>query len=439
MNTTAASTERTKAAGVNESERASPAHGDRALRFLLAGNSAYLNRGCEAILRGTCAILRRSFGPRVSFVSAEFSWKGQAQEADTESDPAVRHVPISYPRYSKAWWLHQCDRRLGLHTEGKYYFVRREVAGMQASLQVGGDNYSLDYGRPHGHFDLDDYLLGKGLPVFIWGASVGPFDADPEFAPVAKAHLNKLTGIFVRETRSYDYLRRWGLTAPIHLVADPAFALRPEAPAGEVPLLSGPGPGPIGLNFSSLMARYVTGGNVEAWTDWCVEAVIRIMRARGENILLVPHVFGAPHDDEVFLTEVAARVQRKTGTAIPVTGHELSAAQLKWVISRCSVFVGARTHSTIAAFSSQVPTLSLAYSVKAKGLNQDILGTLDYCIDPRDMTPETIAGRTCRLAEQAPEVRERLAATIPAIESRAFSAGDILAEALDARERGRTP
>ena len=39
------------------------------------------------------------------------------------------------------------------------------------------------------------------------------------------------------------------------------------------------------------------------------------------------------------------------------------------------MFVGARTHATIAAYSTGVPTLAVGYSVKARGIARDIFGT----------------------------------------------------------------
>ena len=48
------------------------------------------------------------------------------------------------------------------------------------------------------------------------------------------------------------------------------------------------------------------------------------------------------------------------------------AEELKYIISKCRFFVGARTHATIAAYSSQVPTLVVGYSVKARGIAKDI-------------------------------------------------------------------
>ena len=49
--------------------------------------------------------------------------------------------------------------------------------------------------------------------------------------------------------------------------------------------------------------------------------------------------------------------------------------QLKGYILRCRFFIGARTHATIAAYSTGVPTLVLGYSVKSRGIAKDIFGT----------------------------------------------------------------
>ena len=55
---------------------------------------------------------------------------------------------------------------------------------------------------------------------------------------------------------------------------------------------------------------------------------------------------------------------------------------LKGYISRCRLFIGARTHSTIAAYATCVPTLVIGYSIKAKGIAKDIFGTYDNYVIP---------------------------------------------------------
>ena len=56
--------------------------------------------------------------------------------------------------------------------------------------------------------------------------------------------------------------------------------------------------------------------------------------------------------------------------------------ELKYVISRCSLFVGARTHATIAAYSSGVPTFVVGYSVKARGIARDLFGSEEHYVLP---------------------------------------------------------
>ena len=56
--------------------------------------------------------------------------------------------------------------------------------------------------------------------------------------------------------------------------------------------------------------------------------------------------------------------------------------ELKGYIARCRFFVGARTHATIAAYSSCVPTLVLGYSVKSRGIARDLFGNEENYVLP---------------------------------------------------------
>ena len=52
-----------------------------------------------------------------------------------------------------------------------------------------------------------------------------------------------------------------------------------------------------------------------------------------------------------------------------------NAEELKGFIARCKYLVAARTHASIAAYSSKIPTLVVGYSIKAKGIAKDLFGT----------------------------------------------------------------
>jgi polysaccharide pyruvyl transferase WcaK-like protein len=142
--------------------------------------------------------------------------------------------------------------------------------------------------------------------------------------------------------------------------------------------------------------------------------------------LLIPHVTWKHSNDHEFLRRVANCCPKTSGVRAFCVGDKLSAAETKWVISRCAVFAGARTHSTIAAISSAVPTLSLAYSRKAHGLNQDIFGSQEFCLQPLEITPATIAERIADLRARSGAIVKHLADALPGIRQRALEAGIIL-------------
>ena len=68
-------------------------------------------------------------------------------------------------------------------------------------------------------------------------------------------------------------------------------------------------------------------------------------------------------------------------------------------------FTGARTHATIAALSSCIPTLSFAYSIKAKGINRDIFGHEGYCLGPDQITPEIVTARIESMLETRDQIK----------------------------------
>ena len=89
--------------------------------------------------------------------------------------------------------------------------------------------------------------------------------------------------------------------------------------------------------------------------------------------------------------------------------------QLKGFISRCRFFIGARTHATIAAYSTGVPTLVLGYSVKSRGIARDLFGTDEnYVVPVQTLTrPNQIQQAFCWLEEHEEEIRARLEQRMP--------------------------
>jgi polysaccharide pyruvyl transferase WcaK-like protein len=402
--------------------------------FILAGNGSYYNRGCEAILRGTVRILRQYFGdPRFLAVSYFPDEAHYCQQCHEETDADIVHKKMHHEcrRFDALWFVYRGLRLVfpGGVKHLMYKDIKARLDEAQAVLALGGDNYSVDMGYlPTKCTDLDDLVLARHKPMVIWGASVGPFDSNPPYEKYMQNHLRPLH-IMAREPLTYQYLCNLGLAENTYRVADPAF-LMPAVDPAEAGRALEIDPGSIGMNFSPLMSRFVTRDDMPRWIELAAEIVRAVQGKIHRRVYLVPHVFGSEgNNDHSFMERVRSRLASLGDRIILVPPH-LSAAQLKWVIARMSLFAGARMHATIAAWSSGVPTMSFSYSVKSRGLNEDMYGHTGYCLDTESLRPNIVSDRLMELNREADHVRSRLLERLPAIEDMALKAGDILRKIL---------
>jgi polysaccharide pyruvyl transferase WcaK-like protein len=305
----------------------------------------------------------------------------------------------------------------------RYESTAESIGDVDAIVSVGGDNYSFDYGRPSRFWALNDFWRQRGVPVFVWGASVGPFPHGAD-EHVAASSLRGVSRIFARELDTVSYLDSIGVSENVSVSADPAFTLEPET-CDEVNLAGELG-SCVGLNLSPLFGRY-TGLGPDEWLEASVQCVLRMGEVTGRRIVLVPHVMLEGQSDEAFLWRIAERVGSSVDLAV-LPGH-LSARQLKACIARFSVFVGARTHATIAALSSLVPTVTLAYSTKAYGINREIFGHTDYVMSAAEFDPNRLALMATAMLDDKEAVRA-LEERVPPLVQRARESAATLAGVL---------
>jgi len=291
----------------------------------------------------------------------------------------------------------------------------------KAILSVGGDNYSLDYGKPELFTVLDEIAFKYKKPIIIWGASIGPFNKLPKYEEYIINHFKKVTGIFVRESVSFDYLASKGLRENVYLSADPAFLLKSVEPVLDRPIVDGA----VGINLSPLMARYVTGGNYKKWVILAADIVREICAVTRRKIYLIPHETSPHTNDYVFLSDVLSLLHEVDVTLI---SNRYNAAETKWIIGKMASFAGARTHSTIAAISSGVPTLSFVYSIKATGINKDFFGHDQYCIYYKDCHPSVVAEKMNQAINEFGENRHKFLNSILRMQKLADKGGQILGE-----------
>jgi len=364
------------------------------MRVYLTGQRTFGNRGCEAIVRSTVASLKAVCGDTTFLVpSCDIAF--DSRQWPEAKNWGVELVPAYNPWHNR-YWVH--TQRLPipfLKCAGWPFpqprWFRRQLASVDAILAIGGDNYSLDYRLPSLLQGMDALAMDMGKPVILWGASVGPFEREPHYVPAIRRHLARMTRIMVRESVSYDYLVNTLKLDNVEQIVDPAFVLMPQEISCAHFWPKEGGSGILGVNVSPLIERYKKPGQNLA--NEVAVFIYKAVQEKGFGVLLVPHVVPLngidKNNDAAYMAQILERCT-ELGGYVKMVPSNLNAAQLKHVISRLRFFIGARTHATIAALSSSVPTVSIAYSIKARGINRDLFGHEDMVLPVPAVSLDTL-------------------------------------------------
>lgn len=390
-------------------------------RFLFVGNSTYMNHGSEAIVRGTVEILRKTFQePRIVSVDMLHYPYRQIQE----SDAGISHKTLYYPQPGSCHKLFfQVSKGLLTREVAYKLYVRqilREMREADAVLFLGGDGF---INKPYYPLACSHQALRLKKVTVIWGASIGPFGGSTFYRRRVFKHLRKLTGIFVRETTTQAYLADNNVSKNVYLSDDPAFVMEPVEPADKEFIEKLPQEA-IGISLSSLFLRKTRFRNqIKAGVYEIVEAV---RRQFGHPIVLIGHCVTDGISNDYELLNSVLRDNASSWHDVICLPRFMPAAEIKWVISRLHCLVGARTHATIAAFGSLVPTVSLVYSFKGIGINKRLFGGLRYAVIKEDCSVEAIVEKLELVLTHHGEIRRILQEKIPDVKAGSMQAGEYL-------------
>lgn len=175
----------------------------------------------------------------------------------------------------------------------------------------------------------------------------------------------------------------------------------------------------VGINVSGLLLNGgYTGNNQFGLTiDYAatLREVLRQLTARpGVEVHLVSHVI-EPHmpvEDDV----AAAQLLAKEFPGVVVAPAFKRPSEAKSYIAGMDFFTGARMHACIAAFSSGVPVIPMAYSRKFNGL----FGTLGYehVADCKKESGDAVVKRIMEGFDQRDAIRGAVAASLRQVEAR---------------------
>lgn len=365
------------------------------------------NHGCEAIVRSTSELLRNYEKILISS-SPEEDKKFHVDElcrAVKDRLPYKKASPDFIAAYIALKLRHDYIPLDKLEYKGS----ASEVKIGDIALSVGGDNYC--YADVEKYIMLHSIFLERGAKTVLWGCSVEPALLSRE--NVAK-DIARYSLITARETISYEALKK--INPNTVLVSDPAFTLETIVP--ELPESFETG-NTVGINLSPLVknSEKISGITVSNYK----KLISYILDSTDMRIALIPHVTWEGNDDREALAELASFFPEEKRI---ITFPEMGCRELKGIISKCRFFIGARTHATIAAYSSCVPTLVVGYSVKARGIARDIFGTEDgYVLPVQELQAESdLTDAFLSIAKREKEIKEHLQSVMPGYTAKALSA-----------------
>jgi polysaccharide pyruvyl transferase WcaK-like protein len=256
-----------------------------------------------------------------------------------------------------------------------------EVRRCDIVLDIGaGDSFSDIYGgkRFLKYMTAKGTVLAAGKPLIVSPQTIGPFKK-AWVRRLALATLRRSAAVFTRDEMSITFLRSLGFTGEIRQASDVALRLPYTPPAPR----SADGQPRVGINISGLLmnggfSRANMFGLALDYPGLMRRVIERFVHEEGCEVHLVPHVISdtMPVEDDWRASEA---LRQEIGGQIVLAPRFHTPSEAKSYIAGLDFFMGARMHACIAAFSSGVPVVPIAYSRKFAGLF-DALG-YRYTVD----------------------------------------------------------
>ncbi len=379
------------------------------------GHSGSKNHGCEAIVRSTLKILHRDDVVLFSKAIEDDKLYGIQNLCQIEYDDnsviskkSIEYLKMAFGiRFLKSSFYE-------IKYIHKNFFSK--IHKDDICLSIGGDNYCYDGAETFSHYNRE--IHNKKGKTVLWGCSIEPSMISKDIAK----DLSRYDMIISRESISYETLKQYNKNT--FLFPDPAFQLD----SVELSLPDGFIEGnTVGLNVSPLIMNYEKAHGVTLKNY--VNLVDYIIGNTDMQVALIPHVVIKEGDDRGSLEKIY-NIFKDTGRVIKI--KDCNCEELKGYIKRCRFIITARTHASVAAYSTCIPTIVVGYSVKAKGIAKDIFGNYeDYVLSVQNLIDDNaLVNKFIWMMKNEDKIKGQLNKFMPDYCKRALLSGEKIKELL---------
>lgn len=358
------------------------------------------NRGCEAITKGTAILLKEPSANIVAYSRNTIldSFLGIAKCCTLKKmgmnflKKVIRKILCRI--------LKNVETRKNLFFRFHYLPHMKKLTHDDVFLSTGGDMMCYVDNEV---IYTNNYLHKKGVKTILWGCSMGKENA----TPAKMDTLKKFSAIYARESLSYSFFKELGLNNVI-LLPDPAFVLNPQSCELPTTFMDND---VVGINLSNFVLKGESLKNEKA--EQVLELISYILDKTKYHILLIPHVFWNGQNDKIVCEKFKSVFETNPRISL-LDSEKLNYCEIRYVISKCKFFIGARTHSVISAYSMLVPTIALGYSIKSRGIAKDIGLPENLVVDfSKDLQGSVLLNAFIYLENNEQQIRAVLKQNIP--------------------------
>lgn len=359
------------------------------------------NRGCEAIAKGTAMLLQERPENLIGLcnnlpLDKMLGVNKYVTLTSGEDITFIQRVMRAIER-----------RRIKSKEDIERFLARYSATSLFAQnidkdailISTGGDMMCYENNEV---ITTNNIAFRKGIKSILWGCSMGEENLTPE----KKDTLHKFSLIYARESLSYDFFKRLGMNN-VCMFPDPAFILPPEK--CDLPEYFNSSQ-VVGMNISN----YVLGGFSldNKMGESVIELINHILNQSTDNILLIPHVTWDGQNDRIICGLIKERFANNDRVNI-LNIDNLNYCEIRYIISNLKLFIGARTHAMISAYSTCVPSIAIGYSIKSRGIAKDLGLDEKLVIDSKKPDVNSLLQSYLYLEENSENIKIHLQSVMP--------------------------
>lgn len=281
-----------------------------------------------------------------------------------------------------------------------------------------GDSFADIYGKERFmlYTKIKELVEKLHVPLILGPQTYGPFENEKN-KKYAKRIIDQAYRVISRDQESADYIASFS-SKEVAVTTDLAFLLPYDVSAKQ-----DNGKIKVGINASSLLIKdkiekTETKFALKTDYDQYINLLIKeLSKDERYEIYLIPHV---GEDAGKVFSEKYSNVILQESFSTPI--------EAKSFIAGMDIFIGARMHATIAAFSSGVATIPTAYSRKFSGLYNNL--GYDCVVDMQKLSTEQALELTMQYVRDYKKLVEKRNISITEINSKSARTIEIFEEIL---------